>query len=141
MVLLSRIGRPAGKPIISAAIIPPDYQPPTQSIITDALGSLGIAEINKALKPSTPGGVSPGLRFITDVMRDGPGWGCQLDLPRGVTATQILARREEFASGLRRPLSATWPAGVPAEHAGRREEGVGRVRRHLEDETAEVAAC
>jgi DNA segregation ATPase FtsK/SpoIIIE, S-DNA-T family len=118
-------GRPADRRIISAAIIPPDYSPPTHAIITDALGSLGIPEINKALKPPVPGGVAPGIRYVSDVMKDGPGWTCHLDLPRGVTATQILARREELASGLRRPLSATWPAAVPAEHAGRLELWVG----------------
>ena len=37
----------------------------------------------------------------------------------------ILARREELASGLRRPLSATWPGGVPQEHPGRLELWVG----------------
>ena len=37
----------------------------------------------------------------------------------------ILARRAELASALRRPLSATWPAGVPQEHPGRLDLWVG----------------
>ena len=37
----------------------------------------------------------------------------------------ILARRAQLASGLRRPLSATWPAPVPHEHEGRLELWVG----------------
>jgi S-DNA-T family DNA segregation ATPase FtsK/SpoIIIE len=118
--LLAHAGRPDGRPIIRAAIIPPDYSPPTHEIITRALGSLGIPEINKALKDG-----GPGIAYVSDVMKDGPGWGCHLDLPHGVTATHILAKREELASGLRRPLSATWPAGVPQEHAGRLELWVG----------------
>src|ERR1039458_181181 len=65
------------------------------------------------------------INFVSDVAQSGPGWGCHLDLPYGVTATNILARREELASGLRRPLSATWPEKVPAEHAGRLELWIG----------------
>jgi DNA segregation ATPase FtsK/SpoIIIE, S-DNA-T family len=123
--LLARAGRPEDRRIISPAIIPPDYSPPTHEIISRALGSLGIPEINRALKPDSKTGVAAGIRFVSDVMRDGPGWGCHLDLPHGVTATDILARREELASGLRRPLSATWPAGVPEVHPGRLELWVG----------------
>jgi len=118
--LLARAGRPPDRRIIRPASIPPDYSPPTHEIITRALGSLGIPEINKALKEG-----GPGIAYVSDVMKDGPGWGCHLDLPHGVTATHILAKREELASGLRRPLSATWPAGVPQEHAGRLELWVG----------------
>jgi S-DNA-T family DNA segregation ATPase FtsK/SpoIIIE len=122
--LLARAGRPEGYRIVSPAIIPPDYSPPTHEIIQKSLGSLGIDEINKALRPDRDGKFA-GIRFITDVMRDGPGWSCHLDLPHGVTASHILAKREELASGLRRPLSATWPAGVPEEHPGRLELWVG----------------
>ncbi len=53
------------------------------------------------------------------------GWGCDLDLPHGVTAGMNLARREQLASGLRRPLSATWPEPVPQEHEGRLRIWVG----------------
>ena len=62
---------------------------------------------------------------MTDVHRDGEGWGRDLDLPHGVTAEMILARREQLASGLRRPLSATWPEAVPHEHEGRARLWVG----------------
>lgn len=119
--VLAHYGRPADLRIIRTAIIPPDYSPPTHEIISRALGSLGIPEINKALKPDSTTGVPAGIRYVSEVMRDGPGWGCHLDLPHGVTVSHILARREELASGLRRPLSATWPAGVPQEHPGRME--------------------
>ena len=80
---------------------------------------MGIANINAALKDGR------GIAFVSPVHRDGPGWGVQLDLPRGVTAGHIIARRPELASGLRRPLSATWPEGVPAEHEGRLSLWVG----------------
>jgi DNA segregation ATPase FtsK/SpoIIIE, S-DNA-T family len=124
VLLLARAGRPEGHRIVSQAIVPPDYSPPTHEIISRALGSLNIAQINAALKPDKDGRAQ-GIRFITDVMRDGPGWSCHLDLPHGVSASDILARRESLASGLRRPLSATWPAGVPEEHPGRLDLWVG----------------
>jgi S-DNA-T family DNA segregation ATPase FtsK/SpoIIIE len=124
VLFFARAGRPAGHRIVGTAIVPPDYSPPTHEIITRALGSLGIAQINAVLKPDKDGRVQ-GIRFVSDVMRDGPGWTCHLDLPHGVSASDILARRESLASGLRRPLSATWPAGVPEEHPGRLDLWVG----------------
>jgi S-DNA-T family DNA segregation ATPase FtsK/SpoIIIE len=124
VLFFARAGRPAGHRIVGTAIVPPDYSPPTHEIITRALGSLGIALITAVLKPDKDGKVQ-GIRFVSDVMRDGPGWSCQLDLPHGVSASDILARREALASGLRRPLSATWPAGVPEEHPGRLDLWVG----------------
>ncbi|MGO9079922.1 MAG: hypothetical protein ACLQDY_12890 [Streptosporangiaceae bacterium] len=120
----AKFGRPDGHRIVGPAVIPPDYQPPSHEIISRALGSLGIAQVNAVLKPDKDGR-APGIRFISDVMRDGPGWSCQLDLPHGVSVSDILARREALASGLRRPLSATWPAGVPQEHPGRMDLWVG----------------
>ena len=42
-------------------------------------------------------------------MRDGPGWLWRGDLPPGVTAGAVSEKREELASGLRRPLGCVWP--------------------------------
>ena len=118
--LLAWLGRPDGKPIISQAIIPARYEAPTQDSITFALGSLGIPAINKAIADS-----GRGISYVSPVVQSGPGWLCHLDLPHGVTASDIIARRPSLASGLRRPLSATWPEGVPAEHEGRLALWVG----------------
>lgn len=117
---LSRHGAPEGQPVIRAAVLPPAYQPPTPEIITKALGSLGIAAISNVIKDGS------GVGFVSDVHRDGDGWGVELDLPHGVTATDIIKRREALASGLRRPHSATWPEAVPHEHAGRLYLWIGR---------------
>jgi S-DNA-T family DNA segregation ATPase FtsK/SpoIIIE len=124
VLALARAGSPAGHRIMGTAIVPPDYSPPTHAIISTALGSLNIPQINAVLKPDKEGKVT-GIRFVSDVMRDGPGWTCHLDLPHGVSASDIIAKRESLASGLRRPLSATWPAGVPEEHPGRLDLWVG----------------
>jgi S-DNA-T family DNA segregation ATPase FtsK/SpoIIIE len=118
--VLARHGAPGGQPIIRAALVPTAYQPPTPEVITRALGSLGITAINAVIKDGT------GISFVSDVHRDGDGWGVELDLPHGVTASDIIKKREALASGLRRPHSATWPEAVPHEHAGRLFLWVGR---------------
>jgi S-DNA-T family DNA segregation ATPase FtsK/SpoIIIE len=118
--LLARAGRPAGKPIVTAATLPATVQAPDQDVITRALGSLGIAGIDRWLRDGRP------LAFPSPVREDGPGWRGEVDLPFGVTAAMVTERREQLASGLRRPLGAVWPEPVTHEHAGRLELWVGR---------------
>ena len=113
-------GRPYGKPIIEAAIMPAAYTIPTPEIISRGFASIGIAAINKVIDSGA------GLEFVSDVHRDHEGWGVELNLPFGVTAKQILARRAELSSGLRRPLSAVWPEPDPGEHDGRLYLWIGR---------------
>jgi DNA segregation ATPase FtsK/SpoIIIE, S-DNA-T family len=118
--LLARVGRPAGKPIVTAATLPATVQAPDQDVITRALGALGIAGIDRWLRDGRA------LVFPSPVREDGPGWRAEVDLPFGVTAAMVIERREQLASGLRRPLGAVWPEPVTAEHAGRLELWVGR---------------
>jgi DNA segregation ATPase FtsK/SpoIIIE, S-DNA-T family len=118
--LLARAGRPAGKPIVTAATLPATVQAPSQDVITRALGALGIAGIDRWLRDGRP------LVFPSPVREDGPGWRAEVDLPFGVTAAMVTERREQLASGLRRPLGAVWPEPVTSEHAGRLELWVGR---------------
>ena len=114
-------GRPQGKTITTKAELPAQVQPPDRDVIVRALGSLGIAEINKAL---AAGAFPP---FPSPVREDGPGWRAEVDLPYGVTASMVIDRREQLASGLRRPLGCVWPEPVTSEHAGRLELWVGRA--------------
>ena len=120
-VAFALAGRPAGKTITTRAELPAQVHPPTQDVIIRALGSIGIAEINKAIKdlafPPLP----------ARVREDGPGWRAEIDLPYGVTASMVIDRREQLASGLRRPLGAVWPEPASHEHAGRLELWVGRA--------------
>jgi S-DNA-T family DNA segregation ATPase FtsK/SpoIIIE len=120
-VAFALAGRPQGTTITSKAEVPAAVQPPTQDVIIRALGSLGIAQVNRAL---AEGNFPP---FPSPVREDGPGWRAEVDLPYGVTATQVIEKREAFASGLRRPLGAVWPEPVTHEHAGRLEVWVGRA--------------
>jgi S-DNA-T family DNA segregation ATPase FtsK/SpoIIIE len=114
-------GRPQGKTITTRAQLPAQVQPPDRDVIFRALGSLGIAQVNRAL---ADGSMPP---LPAPVREDGPGWRAEIDLPYGVTATQVIERREQLASGLRRPLGAVWPDVVSDEHAGRLELWVGRA--------------
>jgi S-DNA-T family DNA segregation ATPase FtsK/SpoIIIE len=118
--LLARAGRPAGKPIVTAATLPATVQAPSQDVITRALGALGIAGIDRWLRDGRE------LVFPSPVREDGPGWRAEVDLPYGVTAAMVTERREQLASGLRRPLGSVWPEPVTHEHAGRLELWVGR---------------
>ena len=120
-VAFALAGRPAGKTITAKAELPAQVQPPDQDVITRALGSLGIAEINRVLKD---GGR---IGFPSPVREDGPGWRAEVDLPYGVTAGMVIDRRPQLASGLRRPLGAVWPEPVSHEHEGRLELWVGRA--------------
>jgi S-DNA-T family DNA segregation ATPase FtsK/SpoIIIE len=117
---LARAGRPAGKPIVQSAQLPPAVLAPSQDVITRALGSLGIAGIERWLREGRE------LVFPSPVREDGPGWRAEVDLPFGVTSEMVIERREQLASGLRRPLGAVWPEPVSHEHAGRLELWVGR---------------
>lgn len=119
--LLARAGRPEGKPIVQAATIPASVEAPSESVITRALGSLGIAALDRWLREDRP------LVFPAPVREDGPGWRAEVDLPFGVTAAMVIERRAQLASGLRRPLGAVWPEPVAAEHEGRLELFVGRA--------------
>ena len=55
---------------------------------------------------------------VTDPPRR-PGWRADIDLPPGVTAGDVIERRDRLACGLRRPLSSVWPSADNDTHAGR----------------------
>lgn len=113
-------GKPAGRPIIAPAVLPDAFTIPTPEVITRAFGSLGIDKISARVKDHGT------MEWVSDVHRDGDGWGVDLNLPYGVTAKMIIQRRPQLASGLRRPLSAVWPEAVPDEHEGRLFLWIGR---------------
>jgi S-DNA-T family DNA segregation ATPase FtsK/SpoIIIE len=118
--LLARAGRPEGRRIVAPARVPPQYEALTHDVITRALGALGLAGINAWLREGRE------IAFTGPVRQDGPGWRAEMDLPYGVTATEVIDRRDKLASGLRRPLGAVWPELVSSEHEGRLELWVGQ---------------
>ncbi|WP_426561388.1 cell division protein FtsK [Angustibacter sp. McL0619] len=111
--LLGLAGRRADHPVTSRATDSTSAPRLTSDLILTALGSLGIGELNKGLAKGE------GVRFPSPITRDGPGWRADLDLPPGVTAGDVIERRDRLASGLRRPLGCVWPEVDPDVHAGR----------------------
>ena len=70
--------------------------------------------MNKALREEP----DKAIVTVDGPMRDGPGWLWRGDLPHGVTAGAVSEKREEFASGLRRPLGCVWPETDHKRHPG-----------------------
>lgn len=115
LAVLGYLGRPKDRAIIERAVLSSGVAQRLQpSMVVRALRSLGIASINAAF-----GKDGEGITFLGDPVRDGPGWRVDVDLPYGVTARQIIAKREELASGLRRNIGCVWPEADSEEHAGR----------------------
>lgn len=112
--LLAWVGRPEDKPILTSAVVPTSVERLTVALIVRALGVLGIAEMNKALREEP----DKAIQTIDGPMRDGPGWLWRGDLPPGVTAGEVSEKRENLASGLRRPLGCVWPETDHKRHPG-----------------------
>lgn len=105
-------GRPVDKPfLIDRTVTPTSVARLTSDIVARALASLGIPELRKAVERRE-------LAFTAPIVRDGNGWRAQLDLPHGVTATDVIEKRPELSSGLRRPLGCVWPEPADEQHAG-----------------------
>jgi S-DNA-T family DNA segregation ATPase FtsK/SpoIIIE len=115
------VGAPKDKPITARAVVKPEYAKLTSDVILRALGALGIPALTQAV---AKGG--RGLAFVTPITMDGPGFRAEVDLPFGVTAVDVMEKRIELASGLRRPLGCVWPEPVHDEHSGRLVIWVGR---------------
>jgi S-DNA-T family DNA segregation ATPase FtsK/SpoIIIE len=117
---LGYLGRSLDRPYLDEPVLSqPGAARLTADVVVRALGSLGIAGINQALSHGEP------VSFAGPVHRDGPGWRAEVDLPYGVTAVDVIERRDRLASGLRRPLGCVWPEPVHDQHAGRLVMWVG----------------
>ena len=107
IIVLALVGRPRDKPLLVGEAAPPGEVPLTADTVREALCSLGIPKMTRpediqllfAVKPSRAG-------YIIDIT-----------LPRGVTATEVMAKREKLSSGLQRGIGTVWPS-VGERHAG-----------------------
>lgn len=115
VVALGLAGGVQDQPLVGPAVVAPKATRLTSDIVVRALASLGLAEINRAVAKAG----TRGITFPAPITRDGPGWRADVDLPFGVTVTDIIERRDRLASGLRRPLGCVWPEPAHHEHAGR----------------------
>lgn len=105
-------GRPVGKPfLIDYTVTPTSVARLTTDVVARALGSIGIADLRKAVDKHE-------LAFAAPIVRDGNGWRAVIDLPHGITAVDVIEKRRELSSGLRRPVGCVWPAPVEEEHSG-----------------------
>lgn len=116
VLLLGACGQQPDAPVVGPAVLKTEIQKLTGSIVLRGLDSIGNAKISAAIKK---GGDMNGLRFTSEITRDGPGYRADLDLPYGVTPEDIMEARKPLASGLRRKVGCVWPSPDPAEHEGR----------------------
>lgn len=100
-------GRVPDKPVITRAVVRTEAPPLTAASVEAALAAIGIS------------GKAGRLEFPAPITRDGPGWRADIDLPLGATPGDVMEKRPELASGLRRKLGCVWPTGDPTQHAGR----------------------
>ena len=119
--VLGVLGAPADRPLIDRAVVPPRVERLTSDIVVRALGALGIPAISQAIAKDP----RRGIEFTDPIHRDGPGWRASVNLPFGVTATEVMDKRDKLASGLRRALGCVWPEAVPGDHPGRLALWVG----------------
>lgn len=117
--VLARLGRPADKPITDRVSQGKAYRKLTAELVRRALLSLQLSGINSAVAKD-PNAIS----FPVEIHRDGPGHLAIVDLPYGVEAAEVIARRGKLASGLRLPLDQVWPEPAPG-HTGRLALWVG----------------
>jgi S-DNA-T family DNA segregation ATPase FtsK/SpoIIIE len=115
---LGWLGTPSDKPVAGHAVIGAKIAKLTSAVVVDALAAMGLSELSKAKGGSK-------VTFPTPIMRDGDGWLATVDLPLGVTAGDVMERRERLASALRRPLGCVWPEADPSVHEGRLRLWVG----------------
>ena len=115
VTLFGLLGQPGDKPLLDTAVVVPRVARLTSDVVVRALAVLGIAGINQAISKQG----NRAIGFTAPITRDGPGWRADIDLPPGVTAGDVIERRDRLAAGLTRPLGCVWPEGMPEVHPGR----------------------
>ncbi|MFE9764633.1 FtsK/SpoIIIE domain-containing protein [Streptomyces sp. NPDC005808] len=102
-------GKKGDKPLITRYVATNILRRLDSTEVFEALAAIGI-EGRKGRK---------GVEFAAEVMRDGPGWRAEVDLPPGIEATAVLEKRSALAAAMRRPISTVWPEGDRTAHPGR----------------------
>lgn len=102
--VFARIGRPADQPIIQHVTVGRRFTRLTAEMVRDAVVALRLTGLTKPSDISFP---PPGVRG------DGPGWLARFELPPGLVATDVLAKRDRLSGALRLPLDQVWPEVGP----------------------------
>lgn len=113
LTLVGWLGAPKDKPVAGRAVDLSKTPKMTSTMIEDALSSLGIGALNQAISKGKR------IEFPNPIARDGDGWRADIDLPLGVTAGDVIAKRQELSSALRRQIGCVWPEGDAKVHEGR----------------------
>ncbi|GGQ67091.1 P-loop NTPase family protein [Couchioplanes azureus] len=115
LVLCGIVGAPADKPLLDTAVVRRDAAPLTSVEVFTALAALNIKGINDAIRRG-----DNGKRWFTAPIsrENGTGWHAEVELPRGVTASTVVDKREELAAALTRPLGCVWPEVNAEVHPG-----------------------
>src|SRR5690606_13675950 len=88
---------------------------PTAKMVVDALCRIGVSGMTLAAIDR----VHQEVRVIAPgVAASKHGYVIELELPPGVTAEMVVAKREALAGALRRDLACVWPSGNPNRHPG-----------------------
>ncbi|NYT93736.1 cell division protein FtsK [Salinispora sp. H7-4] len=116
VMVLALLGAPADKPLLDTAVVRTDAAPLTSAEVFAALAALNIKGINDAIRRGDNGK----RWFPAPIAREnGVGWRAEVELPRGVTASSVVEKREELAAALTRPLGCVWPEANGEVHPGR----------------------
>ena len=111
MAVLGKIGAPADRPLVASAVVQAGAAPVLKSeIVVRGLKACGIAAMNSK---------DAKITFVAPIQRDGPGWRAEIDLPYGVTVSDVMDQRDRLAGGLRRPTGCVWIEPVHDAHSGR----------------------
>ncbi len=114
VAVLGLVGRPADRPLLDTAVVVAEAPRLTSDMVVGALRVLGVTGINQALAKNPRA-----IGFTEPITREGPGWRAVVNLPPGVTASEVIKEREKLASGLGRPLGCVWPEAAHEIHPGR----------------------
>lgn len=107
--LLGLFGKKGDKPLVTRYVATNVLRRLDSTEVFDALAAIGI-EGKRGRR---------GVEFASEVMRDGPGWRAEIDLPPGVKATEVLEKRAALAAAMRRPISTVWLEEDRSAHPGR----------------------
>lgn len=107
VVLLGVAGRRADRPLTDRSATTADVPRLTSDLITRALA---------AAVPKVARDVDE-VKYVAPIVQDGKGWRATIQLPPGVTASDVIKERESLASGLQRPESCVWPEADGSERA------------------------
>lgn len=113
LAALIAVGKPNDRPLIGPAVVKRGPVRLTSAVIGAAMGAIGIPGLRKDWEAGTSN-----RWFTTPISRIKTGFVAELELPLGVTATEVAEKRAKLASGLRRPLGSVWPEPAPTVHEG-----------------------